>query len=78
MQPGTAMSFFNFYTLVFWTPLVDSGGQAVGLEGPRGSKGRPTGFQAVRGWPCRVPGDQRVGFQGPRGSTGRFDGSSND
>ena len=21
MQPGTAMSFLNFYTLVFWTPL---------------------------------------------------------
>ena len=57
---------------------MDSGGQAVGLEGPRGSKGRPTGSQAVRGWPCRVPGDQRVGFQGLRGSTGRFDGSSND
>ena len=22
MQPGTAMCFLNFYTLVFWTPLV--------------------------------------------------------
>ena len=21
MQPGTAMCFLNFYTLVFWTPL---------------------------------------------------------
>merc|ERR1711978_481572 len=22
MQPGTAMCFLNFYTLVFWTPLI--------------------------------------------------------
>ena len=22
MQPGTAMCFLNFYTLVFWTPLM--------------------------------------------------------
>ena len=25
MQPGTAMCFLNFYTLVFWTPLLATG-----------------------------------------------------
>ena len=27
MQPGTAMCFFNFYTLVFWIPLMYSDSQ---------------------------------------------------
>ena len=26
MQPGTAMCFLNFYTLVFWTPLMNNRG----------------------------------------------------
>ena len=29
MQPGTAMCFLNFYILVFWTPLMQSG---IGLD----------------------------------------------
>ena len=28
---------------------VSSGGQGVGLQGPRGSRGRPTGSQGVKG-----------------------------
>ena len=40
------------------------GGQGVGLEGPRGSSGRPKGSQGVKG-------GQGVGLQGPSGSRGR-------
>ena len=35
-------------------------GQGMGLEGPKGSRGRPN---------STVPGDQGVGLQGPRGLT---------
>ena len=53
--------------------------QGVGLQGPRGSRGRPKGSQKVRGRPAgahgvkgwaykyRFPGSQGVGLQGPRG-----------
>ena len=44
-----------------------AGGQGVGLQGPMGSRGRPT--------PYRVPGGHGVGLQGPRGSRGRPTGS---
>ena len=43
------------------------GGQGVGLEGPRGSRGRPTWSQGVRGEAQRVPAGQ--GGR-PRGSKG--------
>ena len=48
----------------YWVP----GGQRVCLGGPRGSRGRPTGSQVVKG----------VGLEGARGSSGRFDGLSDD
>ena len=51
------------------------GGQGVGLEGPRGSRGRPSGSQGVKGWAFRVPGGPGVGLQGPRGSRKRPTGS---
>ena len=61
------------------------GEQGVGLQGPRWSRGRPTGSQEVKGWAYwvlgikgwvyRAPGGQRVGLQGPRGSRGRPTGS---
>ena len=54
------------------------GGQGVGLEGSRGSRGRPSGSQGVKRLVYRVPrgqglgqqvlGGQGVGLQGPRGS----------
>ena len=31
MQPGTAMCFLNFYTLVFWTPLSARVKQGAGV-----------------------------------------------
>ena len=47
-------------------------GQVVGLKGPRGSRGRPSAYQGVKGWATRskgvkglafrVPGGQRVGI----------------
>ena len=40
------------------------GGQGVGLEGPWGSRGRPTGSKG-----------QGVGLEGPKGSRGRPTGS---
>ena len=42
------------------------GGQVVGLEGPRGSRGGPTGSQGAKGWAYRIPGGKGVGLQGPR------------
>ena len=51
------------------------GGQGVGLQGPRGSRGRPTGSQGAKGLAYRVPGGQGVGLQGLRGSRGRPPGS---
>ena len=39
--------------------------------GPRGSRGRLTGSQEVKGWAHRVLGGYQVGLQGPRGSRGR-------
>ena len=49
----------------------------MGLQGPRGSRGRPTGSQGVKRWAFWVPGGQRVGLQGvkrakrvPRGLRG--------
>ena len=50
-------------------------GQGVGLQGPRGSRGRPTGSQRVKGYAYRVQGGQGVGLEGPRGSRGRPTGS---
>ena len=46
------------------------GGQGVVLQGPRGSRGRPTGTQGDKGWASRVPGGQGVDLKGPRGSRG--------
>ena len=43
------------------------GGPGVGLQDPRGSRGRPTGSQGVNG----ATGDPGVGLQGPRGLRGR-------
>ena len=34
------------------------GGQGVDLQGPRGSRGMPTGSQGVKGLAYRVPGGQ--------------------
>ena len=53
------------------------GGQGVGLQGPRGSRGRPTGSQEFNGLAYRVTGGEGVGVhvQGPRGSRGRPRGS---
>ena len=49
------------------------GGQGVGLQGHRGSRGGPTGSQGVKGRPTgsQVPGCQGVGQKGPKGSRGR-------
>ena len=62
-----------------------SGGQEVGLQCPRGSRGRPKGSQGsgqkgpsgsrVGPWTYRVPGGKGVGQKGPRGSRGRPIGS---
>ena len=49
--------------------------QGVGLEGPRGSRGRPSGSQGVKEYAYRVPGGQGLGLQGPRGSRVRPTGS---
>ena len=43
------------------TSYRDPGGSGVGLQGPRGSRGRPTGSQ----------GSRRRPIQGPGGSMGR-------
>ena len=51
------------------------GDRGVGLEGPRGSRGRPTGSQRVKGYAYRVLGCQGLGLQGTRGSRGRPTGS---
>ena len=51
------------------------GGQGVSQEGPRESRGRPTGYHGVTGWAYRVPGGQGVGLEGPRESRGRPTGS---
>ena len=50
------------------------GGQGVGLQGPGGPRGRPTGFQGVKGrpadsqrvkgWAYRIPGGQQGGLMG--------------
>ena len=47
----------------------------LGLEGPSGSMGRPTGSQGVKGKAYKVPAVQGIGLQGPRGSSGRPTGS---
>ena len=44
------------------------GGQGVSLEVPKGSRGRPTGSQGVKGLAYRVSRGQGVGRQGPRES----------
>ena len=46
------------------------GGQGVGQQGPRGSRGRPTWSRGVKGSAYRVSGGQGVGLEGPRGSRG--------
>ena len=45
--------------------------EGVGLQGLKGSRGRPTGSQGVKGQAYRVSGGQGVGLKGPRGSRGR-------
>ena len=46
-------------------------GQGVGLQGPMGSKIRPTGSKRAKGYTYRVPVGERVGLKGPRGSRGK-------
>ena len=41
----------------------------MGLEGPRGSRGRPTGSHGGQGVDQEGPKGSRVGRQGLRGST---------
>ena len=50
-------------------------GSRVGPIEPRGSRGRPTGSQVVKGQAHRVPGDQGVGLMCRKGSRGRPTGS---
>ena len=40
-------------------------GQGVGLQGLRGSRGRPKGSQGVKGSAYRVPGGQGGGYGVP-------------
>ena len=47
----------------------------VPIQGPRGSRGRPTGSKGVKGETYRVPGGHGLGLQGPRGSRVRPTGS---
>ena len=54
---------------------MSSSGQGVGLQGPMGSMGRPSGSQGVKGWAYLIPGGQGVGLLGPKGSTGEPTGS---
>ena len=56
--PGSTVSFqtFTFVLIdllspVKWQAYRVPGGQGVGLQGPRGSRGRPTGAQGSRGRP---------------------------
>ena len=46
-------------------------GQGVGLQGPTGSKTRPTGSQRAKWKTYRVPAGEVVGLKGPRGSRGK-------
>ena len=48
-----------------------SGGQKVGLLGPKALKGRPSWCMGVKGLALRVPRGQDVGQKGPGGSRGR-------
>ena len=50
------------------------GGQGIGLQGPRGSRGRTTGSQRVKGKAYRVSGGQGVDLKGSKGSRGRLQG----
>ena len=45
---------------------VGSGSQSVGLQGPLGSRDKPTGSLGVKGRSYWVPRGQGVGLQGPR------------
>ena len=47
----------------------------MSLQGPRGSRVRPTGSQGFKGYAYGVSGGLEVGLLGPRGSTGRPTGS---
>ena len=47
----------------------------VPIQGPGGSRERPTGYQGVKGEAYRVPGGHGLGLQGPRGSRVRPTGS---
>ena len=51
------------------------GGQVVGMQGPWGSMGQPTGSPGVKRWAYCVPGGQRVGHKGPKGPRGGPRGS---
>ena len=42
-----------------------------GLQGPRGSRGRPIGSPGGQGVGPQGPRGSKVGLQGPRGSRGR-------
>ena len=53
-----------------WTMVVKGlaervlGIQGVGLQGPRGSRGRPTGSQGVKGWTYRGARGKPTGSRG--------------
>ena len=47
------------------------GGQRVGQQGLRGSRGRPKGSPGVKGLTYRVPGGQGVCLRCLRGTRGR-------
>ena len=68
---------FNSKVPLFHTNALTavSGGQGVGFQGLRGSKGRLSESKGVKGLAYRVQGDQGVGQQGPRGLRGRVSGS---
>ena len=50
---------------------MGSGGQGVGQEGPRDSRGRPMGSEGVKKSAYRVPRGQGLDLQGHRGGRGR-------
>ena len=70
--PGLTVCFqiFTFVLIdllspVKWQAYRVPGDQGVGLMCRKGSRGRPTGSQGVKGWAYQVPGNQGSGLQGP-------------
>ena len=47
----------------------------MGIQDNRGSRGRPTGSQVVKGYAYRVSGGQGAGLEGTMGSRGGPTGS---